>query len=109
MTKEQEISILSETITRLGSDSYLGEWFALIKNEVERDVRNDIFPSITISDYLVKTKADCYNLRYEAEIILKNAKVKAQTEEEALQKKLSEQIHSARVALERALREVNRY
>ena len=50
MTKQQEIEVLTKTIAALGPDSYLGPWLAEVKSEVERNIRSDFFPQITIAD-----------------------------------------------------------
>jgi len=45
MTKSQELSILDEAISKLGTGSYLGPWLREVRDEVEGMIRSDIFPT----------------------------------------------------------------
>lgn len=45
MTKSQELSILDEAISKLGTGSYLGPWLREVRDEVESMIRSDIFPT----------------------------------------------------------------
>lgn len=58
MTKQQELDILKETITRLGPDSYIGPWLAEQLPGIERDIRSDIQPLITWADCREQTAAE---------------------------------------------------
>jgi len=49
-TKIEEIAILQKAIAALGPDSYLGPWLDQVRSEVERNIRSDFFPEITIAD-----------------------------------------------------------
>jgi len=59
-SKAQEIQILRDAITTLGADTYLGPWLGALVDEVERDIRGDLFPCRTLRD----TQAEC-NLQME--------------------------------------------
>jgi hypothetical protein len=50
MTKSQELTILDEAISKLGTDSYLGPWLREVRGEVEGMVKSDHFPDIRISE-----------------------------------------------------------
>jgi hypothetical protein len=64
MTKSQELSILDEAISKLGTDSYLGPWLRSVRDEVEGMVKSDIFPTeITIS----RTHEHCLQLMANAD------------------------------------------
>ena len=67
MNKETEISILFKTAHALGEASYLGPWLKSIIGELERDLRSDIIPVITLAD-----------ARQQAECILAEARNKAE-------------------------------
>jgi len=50
MNKDQELAILAEAATKLGNASYLGGWLKAIASELERDLRSDIIPVITLAE-----------------------------------------------------------
>jgi len=50
MNKETEISILSKAAADLGTNSYLGPWLKSIISELERDLRSDFIPVITLAE-----------------------------------------------------------
>lgn len=52
MTKEQEITALSNFIESLPEESYLKPWLSDILPSVESDLRNDMTPFISPSDLL---------------------------------------------------------
>lgn len=52
MTKDQELDIIREAISKLGQDSYLGPWLKYVIKSVEMDIRGDVRPAITPSDSL---------------------------------------------------------
>ena len=85
MTKQQEIEVLTKTIAALGPDSYLGPWLAEVKSEVERNIRSDFFPQITIADsvergnqLIARAKSDAADITSasvaKADEIIKDAK-----------------------------------
>jgi hypothetical protein len=49
MTKEAELSILRDTIARLGRNSYLGPWLEDQLPWIESDIRSDIPPMSSYS------------------------------------------------------------
>lgn len=67
MTKDQELSILRKAIQDLRIDSYLGAWLNSITDELERDLRSDFIPVITLSE-----------ARRRAENITEAARIEAQ-------------------------------
>lgn len=42
MTKDTEIELLDSMIKSFGKDSYLGPWFAEVRDTLVRDIRNDV-------------------------------------------------------------------
>lgn len=50
MTKEHELKILDEAISKLGTDSYLQQWLYQVRGEVEAMIRADLFPDCKIQD-----------------------------------------------------------
>jgi cell division septum initiation protein DivIVA len=50
MTKDQEIAILTKAAADLGADSYLGLWLSSIIDELERDLRSDFVPVLTLAE-----------------------------------------------------------
>lgn len=50
MTKAKEIETLQKAINELGNQSYLGGWLASIMDELQRDLRCDYIPIITLKD-----------------------------------------------------------
>lgn len=49
MTKQKEMEILAKAISDLGELSYLGPWLREISGELERDIRSDLYPTITLA------------------------------------------------------------
>lgn len=49
-SKAEEIAALEGLANLLGPHSYLDPWLNSIRWEVEKDVRNDIFPTITLTE-----------------------------------------------------------
>lgn len=47
MTKAQELEALDGFIKTLPADSYLGVWLRSVREQVESDLRGDLFPSCT--------------------------------------------------------------
>lgn len=50
MTKDQELNILRKAIQDLRIDSYLGKWLNSITDELERDLRSDFIPVLTLAE-----------------------------------------------------------
>lgn len=63
MTKSEEIAIIREFARRLGPDSYFGPILAEQVWEIEQDITNDIYPVATVT----RAKADCAEIKREAE------------------------------------------
>jgi hypothetical protein len=56
MTKQQELDILQDAITKLGPDSYLGPWLADVKAEVAMLITGDCLPDISLKDAAMRAK-----------------------------------------------------
>jgi len=50
MNKENELARIAKAAADLGEDSYLGPWLREIADELERDLRSDILPTISLKD-----------------------------------------------------------
>ena len=50
MNKAQELAVITAAAAELGEDSYLGPWLVQIADELERDLRSDILPTISLKD-----------------------------------------------------------
>jgi hypothetical protein len=50
MNKAQELAVITAAAAKLGEDSYLGPWLVGIADELERDLRSDIVPNISLRD-----------------------------------------------------------
>jgi vacuolar-type H+-ATPase subunit E/Vma4 len=48
MTKETEVKILDDTITKLGQDSYLGPWLMMNYDAIISDIRSDMSISMVL-------------------------------------------------------------
>jgi cell division septum initiation protein DivIVA len=63
MTKSEEIAIIRELARRLGPDSYFGPVLAEQIWEIEQDIASDIYPVATVA----RAKADCAEIKREAD------------------------------------------
>lgn len=84
MTKEREMEILDGAITTLGSDSYLGPWLSQVRGELERDIRSDVFPTVTLAGarltcerLVAETKVGLELMQKDAERMLADARTKS--------------------------------
>jgi len=50
MTKQTELEILDETISKLGPSSYLGPWLSEVRAEVKLQIGSDIQPMQTLAE-----------------------------------------------------------
>ena len=50
ITKKEELEIITETIAKLGEQSYLGPWLLQIRHELESMMRADSFPCISLTE-----------------------------------------------------------
>lgn len=74
MSKTEEIEILRRAANRLGNDSYCGAWLRSIVDEVERSVRCDILPELSISGTEKKCQEMLAEARKQAEEIKEAAR-----------------------------------
>ena len=93
MTKDQELNILRKAIQDLRIDSYLGKWLNSITDELERDLRSDFIPVLTLAEARDRAEAHHREVAAEADRIL----IEARAEAAAIRS-------SARRALESALK-----
>lgn len=63
MTKTEEIAIVREFARRLGPDSYFGPILAEQLGEIEMDISSDIYPTANVA----RAKADCAEIKREAD------------------------------------------
>ena len=69
--------MLDGAIKQLGADSYLGPWLAQVRSEVERDIRSDIFPQITLKDSVDEGNRLIARAKLDAHEIVVKAKAEA--------------------------------
>ncbi len=103
MTKAEEIKLLEETIKKFGQDSYLGPFLREIRNELESNIRSDIFPSITMAE-AAKGVAQILD---SAETKAKGIVAKAQQEADAAQARMGQEVQAVRARVGEAQRAMN--
>jgi len=103
-TKQQELAILDRAIDHLGPQSYLAPWLSQVKAEVERDIRSDIFPSISLADAREQAAAIIAEAHAQATVILDAAQKGAA----AHRTQAYTSIVAARQAVETASRDLER-
>ena len=101
MTKSEEIAIIREFARKLGPDSYLGPILAEQIWEIEQDITNDIYPVATVA----RAKADCAELKREADERANLVIARATNEAQAIVARAHKQ---AAAAFEMARRELKR-
>jgi hypothetical protein len=74
MTKDQELFILTEAATKLGTDSYCGPWLLDVLDELERDIRSDLPPSPSPTISRQQAESIIADARNQAATIIMNAK-----------------------------------
>ena len=77
------MAILQRTITELGPDTYLGPWLKSLLDELERDLRCDLFPLQT----LAQAKAESHALLEQARATCTELKTATAQECESLRTK----------------------
>ena len=86
MTKDNEIAILREAAKTLGAASYLGPWLSSIIDELERDLRSDFVPVLTLAEARQRAEYITAEARNTAEAHFNRVKAEA---EKALDTELS--------------------
>lgn len=103
MTKTEEIAIIREFARRLGPDSYFGPILAEQLGEIEQDISSDIYPVATVA----RAKADCAEIRREADeqaaLVIARATNEAQTIVANAHKQAATAVSLARRELQRAI------
>ena len=100
MTKAQEIQALTTFVASLPQDSYLRDWLAGVVNEVQSDIRGDIFPSASISEAqrqveraLVEANADAERIRNKASQVAKRVVEQAESDARQIRSRLRQQAY----------------
>ena len=88
-TKAQEMAILQRTIIELGPDTYLGPWLKSLLDELERDLRCDLFPLQT----LAQAKAESHALLEQTRTVCAELKTATAQECDALRTKTAAHCH----------------
>lgn len=101
MTKDQELAILSKAASDLGSASYLGDWIASITDELERDLRSDFIPVLTLSE--ARRRAD--NVLAEAHAKAEQIRQEAQREADKVKQDAIDSSRRVRAALRHDLQQ----
>ncbi len=72
MTKSEELAALDGFIASLPADTYLGPWLRQVRGEVERMIRSDIFPDVSLAE----VAARCLQRRQDLETLEADAKAR---------------------------------
>lgn len=99
MTKQQEIEALQQLATALGPDSYVGPWLLSALPDIEADIKSDLPPAISWqeSQKLRREPEDYHKL------LTMEADNHAQAVLERAQRRIDEEMESAKQALRRAM------
>ena len=103
MTKNDELTLLDQTIAKLGPDSYLGPWLQAVRADVEAAIRSDYFPAIVPSDAakaLAEAREEALAIQKAALAYRERQTERARVEVQAL---VDAAKSNARAALRRAL------
>ena len=103
MTKEQEIAIIREFAAFLGGNSYFGPLLNELLPSIERDIRGDIFPSLSLYDIRKEAEETRKVSKDEAARIIDNANANAQRIVNAGRETVDRIRTSAKQALSNAL------
>jgi len=103
ISKENEIAILDEAISKLGTHSYLGPWLKEVRAELQHCITSDYFPTFTIkqSEAQAAFVVKCAVERADS-LVLSAEKQANEIVEQAKGTALSYH-HQARQSLQRAL------
>jgi cell division septum initiation protein DivIVA len=104
MNKKQELAVITAAAAELGEDSYLGPWLTQVADELERDLRSDIVPSISLRDAARQAESIVAAAKQQAAYIL----AAAQKESEAQLAKVQQARAEAAAALYRVSRDAER-
>lgn len=101
MTKDQELAILRKAIQDLRVDSYLGPWLNSITDELERDLRSDFIPVLTLSE--ARRRAD--NVLADAHAKAEQIRQEAQREADKVKQDAIDSSRRVRAALRHDLQQ----
>lgn len=73
-TKAEELDALQEFIDSCHDDSYLKGWLSQVYAEVERSIRSDIYPTVSLAE----TEAECRKRLADCDAVIEQRKVNAQ-------------------------------
>jgi len=77
MTKTEEIARFASLISAFPADSYIRPWLMSIREQVEADIRGDIFPSVTPAETRAAIAAESQRATERAAEIIATAEQKA--------------------------------
>lgn len=118
MTKAQEMQRFDEFLRKLPKDTYLHTWLAEIRDEVESDIRCDIFPSHTprethqrcqqlhkdtssfIRKQLERKRSDAARIISDAKAEAKRIKDNAEADAEEIRRTFRSEVRTLRQALQ---------
>ena len=98
ITKKEELEIITETIGKLGEQSYLGPWLLQIRHELEAMMRADSFPRVTLSQCAEDVRDIIAKAEQKSEQIVAKAEQKAEKREAMAQSNVDCAITSIRKA-----------
>lgn len=106
MTKQEELQVLRDTVTRLGPDSYCGPWLSSQLDAIESAMGADVCPSVyalSLPEAQRKSLELVTFARAEAERLIERAKKDADTLRAEARRQANSITESAASALRSAL------
>ena len=97
-TKAQEIAVLDEAISKLGTDSYLGPWLKEVRDEAQSLMRSDVIPEILLATSVERANRIYGEASSKAKDIVADAEAKA--------KRIVDSATSGTIALKESARKV---
>lgn len=73
-TKAEELDALQQFIDSFHDDSYLKGWLSQVYAEVERNIRSDIYPTVSLAE----TDAECRKRLADCDAVIEQRKINAQ-------------------------------
>lgn len=100
MTKDAELKILDDTITKLGQHSYLGPWLMMNRDAIESDIRSDMPVSMVLpntariegAQMLTEAKSEAERIKREATEWAASLRDKTRIDTEDLRQRLRREI-----------------
>ena len=109
MNKTDEVAALDAFIAKLGPNTYLGPWLADQRDEIVRDIANDILPSPMLPSSAYRKAAQIVaDARESAKVITDVASAQASDLRAKTQKTCDEQRQHVAILIDRAVTDAHR-